>query len=335
GLDLPAVDHAITLGIACEACHNGCADHVKDEDVVPSFFPKSPHVVVEGTSNEEVWGHNAINVNWACSRCHSGGRKTYAGGISTWNSTELSDAARGGCYDPVAARETGMTHLTCVTCHNPHEGIGQQWPRTRAEDNKSCVDCHSQFKNEETLVSHTHHPAASTGSDCMNCHMPRINEGLQDMVRTHTIFSPTEPRMIEANQPNACNQCHVEEGIDWTLGYLKEWYGADGFDRSRIDLNYPGRAESAALGWLRSPHSGTRLVGSDSLTRAKASWALPDLIGMLDDDHLINRQFTARGLEKMLGRNLRDLGYRFYMFRDEREEPLQRIREELLEQADE
>ena len=24
----------------------------------------------------------------------------------------------------------------------------------------------------------------------MNCHMPRINEGLQDVVRTHMIYSP-------------------------------------------------------------------------------------------------------------------------------------------------
>ena len=169
----------------------------------------------------------------------------------------------------------------------------------------------------------------------MNCHMPRINEGLQDMVRTHTIFSPTEPRMIEANQPNACNQCHVDKGIDWTLGYLEDWYGAGGYDQNRIAINYPERAKPAALGWLKSSHSGTRLVGSDSLTRAKANWALPELIGMLDDDHLINRQFTARGLEKMLGKNLRDLGYRFYMFEEEREEPLRRIRDEFLEGAEE
>ena len=43
----------------------------------------------------------------------------------------------------------------------------------------------------------------------MNCHMPRINEGLQEVVRTHTIFSPTNSAMIESNQMNACNQCHV------------------------------------------------------------------------------------------------------------------------------
>jgi len=39
----------------------------------------------------------------------------------------------------------------------------------------------------------------------MNCHMPKINEGINSLVRTHTIFSPTNPAMIEANRPNACN----------------------------------------------------------------------------------------------------------------------------------
>ena len=326
-MNLPAKQHAVTLGISCEACHNGCANHVENEEVLPSFFPRSPHVVVAGESPHEVWSRNDTNVNWICSRCHTGGRKRYAAGISTWNSTELSDAARGSCYDPVAAKQHGMNHLTCVHCHDPHEGIGQQWSRTRAEDNASCTDCHSQFKQRDVLTAHTHHQAESSGSDCMNCHMPHFNEGLQDMVRTHTIFSPTEPKMIEANQPNACNHCHVDQNIDWTLRHLKDWYGADGYDQAKIDANYRDRRQPAAVGWLTSPHHGTRLVGSDALTRAGADWALTDIIKLLDDPYLINRQFTARGLEAMLKTDLCDFGYRFYMFSQERAQPIQRIRD--------
>jgi hypothetical protein len=328
-MKLPADKHAVSLGVACEACHNGCADHVADEKKLPAFFPQSPHLYMQGENPDTVWGRNDTNVNWTCSRCHAGGRARYAAGISTWNSTELSDAARGSCYDPVAAGSHGMKSLTCVHCHNPHKGIGQKWTRTAAEDNASCTDCHTQFRQPSALTAHTHHPPTSSGSECMNCHMPRINEGLQDVVRTHTIFSPTEPRMIEANQPNACNLCHVDQPIDWTLTHLKEWYGVDGFSESAIAENYPDRAGAVARGWLTSPHHGTRLVAADALTRAGAKWALDDVVGLLDDPYLLNRQFTARGVERMLGIDLRDHGYRFYMFKDERDGPLQRVRKAL------
>ncbi|MDG2125618.1 MAG: hypothetical protein P8J87_18085, partial [Verrucomicrobiales bacterium] len=330
GMKLSAEHHAVNLGISCEACHNGCADHVADENVLPSFFPKGKNVVVSGANPEEVWGRNAINVNWTCSRCHAGGRERYASGISTWNSTELSDAARGSCYDPVKAEGKGMGHLTCVHCHSPHQGIGPKWQKTAVEDNRSCTVCHDQFQDEISIQKHTHHPAGSSGSECMNCHMPRINEGLQDVVRTHTIFDPTNVKMLESNQPNACNLCHVDKPIDWTLDTLDAWYGETGVSRLMVKANYPEREEPVALGWLKSEHHGTRLVGADALTRQGATWATAEIIDLLDDPYLVNRQFAAKGLEKLTGVDARDYGYRFYHFEKERAEPLRKLREVLL-----
>jgi hypothetical protein len=68
------------------------------------------------------------------------------------------------------------------------------------------------------------------------------------------------------------------------------------------------------------------LVAAEALVRADAHWAVPELLGILDDPFLVNRQFTARGLGKMLDMDFRDHGYRFYMFKKERAEPLLRIR---------
>ena len=82
------------------------------------------------------------------------------------------------------------------------------------EDDVSCIRCHSEYESEAAIASHTHHDAASSGSRCMNCHMPKLNEGINSIVRTHTIFSPTNPAMIEANHPNACNRCHTDRPID-------------------------------------------------------------------------------------------------------------------------
>ncbi len=45
---------------------------------------------------------------------------------------------------------------------------------------------------------------------------------------------------------------------------------------------------------------------------------------------LLNRQFAQVGLERMLGIDLRDFGYRFFMTPPERREPIARLRETLL-----
>ena len=159
--------------------------------------------------------------------------------------------------------------------------------------------------------------------------MPRINEGIQEVVRTHTIFSPTDRTMLEANQTNACNQCHGDKPIDWTLKYLKDWYGKT-YNSSRIAANYPNRDQAVAIGWLKGKNEAVRLVAADSLARTKSTWALPHLIGALDDDFLLNRQFARICLEPMLGVTLSDFGYRFFMTKDERADPLRKLRAQLL-----
>ena len=135
--------------------------------------------------------------------------------------------------------------------------------------------------------------------------------------------------MIESNQMNACNQCHVEQPIDWTLTHLKNWYGKTFSDRA-INENYPNRKQPTAINWLSSDNDSVRLVAADSLSRVNARWALPQLIQGLDDPFLLNRQFARIGLERMLKRKLSDFGYQFYQSKDERTVPLRRLKEQLL-----
>jgi predicted CXXCH cytochrome family protein len=318
GLD--ARDEAVTLGISCEACHLGAKEHAAGKLKKPMFFPYGPELTIREPHD---LGRTRANVNWACGRCHTGSRPQYAAKMSTWNSTEYTDALRGSCY----------SELTCVRCHNPHETLGAGWSLSAVEENAICLSCHQQYEPAAARTAHTHHAADSEGSRCMNCHMPRLNEGLQEVVRTHTIFSPTNRAMIEANHPNACNQCHVDQPIDWTLARLREWYGAT-YSEQAIAANYPERTAPATLGWLHGPNEAVRLVAADSLCRAKAEWALPDLLAMLDDPYLLNRQFTRIGLEAMLGIKLSDYGYQFYMTPQERRDPLKKLKQALL-RADE
>lgn len=317
-----AKDHAVTLGVSCEACHLGSRAHAESADPAahkPEFFPKNEHLWVEQTGRPIETGRTHDNLNWACGRCHTGPRPEYAAGMSTWNSVECGDAMKGSCY----------SQLRCVDCHEPHTGTGPAWTATPEQDDARCLKCHEKFEPAEARRQHTHHAPGSAGTHCMDCHMPRLNEGLQDMVRTHMIFSPTSAKMIESNQPNACNMCHTDRPIDWTLTHLKDWYGAS-FSEEKIAAAYPSRDQPVALGWLKGADPAVRLVAADSLTRVKDHAALPHLVDSLDDPFLVNRQFTRMGVERMLGVRLEDFGYRFYMSPSERRQPLNRVRLSLL-----
>lgn len=332
-------DEAAELGVSCEACHNGCREHVakstKDHsDSLPFFFPVGKNLFNEGTDIADL-GRNDGNRNFACARCHAGGRPEYASGHHTWNSSEYFDAVRGSCYDTGKAGHAGMNALTCVHCHDPHKTAGPKWSPPPEQDDNSCLDCHQSLKPEAARAAHTHHPAGSEGARCMNCHMPRINEGLQDMVRTHRIFNPTAPSMIEANQPNACNLCHLDKPIDWTIEHLRDWYGEKHlYDDSKLTANYPERKKAVGEGWLKSPHAPTRLSAAAAYAYQRDPAALPALIELLAADaKLINRQFTQKDLDDWLGLRLKDLGYQFYMTGDERRIVIDKLRDKLLARA--
>ncbi|MBG87560.1 MAG: hypothetical protein CMO80_11765 [Verrucomicrobiales bacterium] len=340
--DLARTEDRLGLGVACEACHLGTKAHVEnstktESKVLPAFFPVSPHFHSGADNIGILTQRNAENANFICGRCHSGTRPEYANHTHTWNSTEFADAVRGHCYDPVKAKAHGKGILTCIHCHDPHKATGPKWTRTPAQDDQSCLTCHSEFKPESKLVAHTHHAANTEGSRCMNCHMPRINEGLQDMVRTHRISSPTDPVMIEKNDPNACNMCHLDKNIDWTIAKLREWYKPDlAISESELDTNYPDRKAAVGLNWLRGKHAPARLVAADSVMRQRAWWALSDVLDIIaSDSHLINRQFTQKRLDEHLGYDLREHNFQFYDTPEHRRARMAELKPGILKLAEE
>ena len=147
------------------------------------------------------------------------------------------------------------------------------------------------------------------------------------------IFSPTNAKMIEANHPNACNLCHTDQPIDWTLQHLKEWYGAE-FSQEKIEMSYPRRDHSVAIGWMDNVDPAVRLIAADSLVRTRRKDAISHLLDALDDPYTSYVTPLGRGLEAMLGFRLVDFGYRFYMTPDERREPIERLRSSFIETPD-
>src|SRR5438093_12586139 len=80
-MDYEADEHAVTLGISCEACHLGAKRHAVGQQLKPEFHPRSPYLLVETKSLNHKTGRTHQNVNWVCARCHVGERPRFAGGM--------------------------------------------------------------------------------------------------------------------------------------------------------------------------------------------------------------------------------------------------------------
>ena len=76
---------------------------------------------------------------------------------------------------------------------------------------------------------------------------------------------------------------------------------------------------------MQSKHNGTRLVAADVLIKARAKWALPQVLRVLDDPYYQNRQFTVQRLEDYLEIYPGKYGYQPYMTTEERREPLKEL----------
>ena len=92
----------------------------------------------------------------------------------------------------------------------------------------TCLECHGRTSpngpRTATVEQHTHHKAGSSGNECINCHMPRIEQTIADVnVRSHTFrfIAPSEAERLK--MPNSCNTCHADEDAAWATNALKQW----------------------------------------------------------------------------------------------------------------
>ena len=119
------------------------------------------------------------------------------------------------------------THgVTCSSCHDPHGTANNAdllKPATAV-----CLTCHGPSSpngpHTATIEQHTHHQAASTGSECVNCHMPKIAQTIANVnVRSHT-FKFIPPAMTDQFKiPNPCTTCHTDKTTKWAADQLKKW----------------------------------------------------------------------------------------------------------------
>src|SRR5262245_12228758 len=220
------VDQLVTVGISCESCHLGGRAHADGGEL--SFLPRGsdlarrdPTVALGGRKDPRV-------VDAICAQCHSTPAPRFANGAAARNSSEALDLANGVCAG-----------IKCTDCHDPHAaGPGPDAPDAPAHL-AACARCHTM------PAEHARHAPAS--ASCLDCHMPRIVQGVSAFVRSHRISSPADPAMLRADGVNACNLCHLDRSVAWTAAQLAAGWGATGLDAAATDDRPAGEA------WLASP----------------------------------------------------------------------------------
>jgi len=324
------------LGIACEACHGPGVEHAKrlanplvrlmarhdaeqpDDIVVPSKL--TPQRSVE-----------------ACAQCHAelhhkseDGLLRYRPGEDLTEKAYLTQdldprppwleealSVNPGLIDHsfwpdgtvrIAGRDANALvlsecytagELVCTDCHSLHQGDPNDQLDPNRPGDAMCADCHSEIVADPS--AHSHHPADSSGSRCINCHMPHTTVGLLGLVRSHRIDSPQVTSSLNTGRPNACNLCHLDFNMHRVASLLDSWWGKE----TAIAL----RAESEATSthWLLRGDAAQRATVAwhygwePAIEASGAGWQAAYLAELLDDPYDAVRYIAGRSIRQHPG----------------------------------
>ena len=191
------------------------------------------------------------------------------------------------------------------------DAAGQIAP-DRIGDN-ACTQCHAAIARD--VGAHTHHAPASSGSRCVECHMPRIVYGVLEIHPSHRVEVPDVARDVEGGRPDACTLCHADRDAAWAADRMRDFWGA----RYRRPSARPGGAPLDAPEALVSAHAGdplqravyvTALGRADSAVPAAArGFMLANALVGLGDGYGAVRFLAwraARELDRALGLGVGD-----------------------------
>jgi predicted CXXCH cytochrome family protein len=199
-----------------------------------------------------------------------------------------------------ACYQKGHGQLRCLTCHAMHGADPNHQVKDGMRTNDACYACHDGYRNR--LSEHTHHPADSAGSQCMNCHVPRQVYSLLDTHRSHRIMIPRVRDSIGTGKPHACNLCHLDKSLGWTSDRLRDWYGT-----KREPLSEDDRTTASGVLLLARGDARTRAVVAGAFGNPAAmSASSRDWQGLLLTRVLRAERYEA--IRYLLHRSLRSLG---------------------------
>lgn len=195
---------------------------------------------------------------------------------------------------------------TCITCHNPHLNTIKRDARFRDTD-ILCTQCHESYREETVVAAHTQHPLASTGSQCVGCHMPPETTMMQDFERDHSISTPVPENTARFQIPNACNTCHTDQTPQWAVDWMDRWYPnrPKGNARRAAAFNRAQKRDPASvpslIGLLQDPRENVVIRGSAAgfLGEFGGETVARALIQALKDPEVVVRAEAARSLSEV------------------------------------
>ena len=295
----------VTTGVSCESCHFGGREHAKNQQP-PRFVPQGERLEFPKATPELIAGarKNPYVINAICAQCHSAHVAVFANGAGVINSREASDLLAGAC----------VSKLHCVHCHEPHTPLPppakRDLPARFEAEAARCLPCHAAYADPARRRQHQGH-APAAGVTCLDCHMPRISQGLEAVVHSHRISLPVEASMVAAGHPNACNLCHLDRSLAWTLEQLSKLWGktlAKSPDWARLYGEHLEKPVGEV--WATHKQSIVRLVAADAHSREHAVGRSPkEVLRVLDDPHAVNRVFGLLALQHLLGRKVSQAEY--------------------------
>lgn len=229
----------VELNISCESCHGPGRRHAE--------APKLDNIVNPSRLSTQ----RSMEI---CLSCHQAGKPPgdeYAWPVGYQPGTDLSKYWKG--FEPEPGKQTaefwhnGTAHknrvqgntflqsvmhdngLQCSNCHQSHGSPYRSLNVKSGETNALCLTCHGPGKKVgptyTSLDQHTHHSPLSTGSRCIECHMPKTGENsVKAEARNHTFDFISPAETIKTGDPNSCSTCHTDKTAEWALGYVKRWY---------------------------------------------------------------------------------------------------------------
>ena len=123
--------------------------------------------------------------------------------------------------------------VRCNDCHDAHS------VKLIKDGNELCLQCHKK-SDYDTFDHHFHKYEGEEGdpliladkivnvgegAQCINCHMAGRYYMGNDFRNDHSFRIPRPDLSADIGVPNACNQCHTNETIDWSVKYMQTWYG--------------------------------------------------------------------------------------------------------------
>jgi hypothetical protein len=224
----------------------------------------------------------AQNFPTDCASCHS---KTLHD--SEMNAIRLSAREHQGILRSVCfVKNKGGNIINCQSCHSADV---REKPTEQA-----CINCHQQFFAPEAIFEHSKHLPNS--ANCFSCHQPETAYGHLEFQRTHEISIPNPELTAAKNIPNACNLCHVDKSVNWSIRESKRLWGTR-FREAKISNDSKfNRPESVRA--FSENNTFSRALAADALRKhADSDWFEAVKINVLHNEksplvrHFLGQRF--------------------------------------------